>query len=97
MFLPCLFTYLNNRHPTHGVTVLLASDQGVIAGLVVGLVLALTASFGASLGGAPPPVTLPTDVDGCGFNVTLLETVISAANVTSVSDKSVPDQRCYRQ
>ena len=75
---------------------MLASGQGVIAGLLVGLVLALTASFGASLGGAPPPVTLPTDVDGCGFNVTLLETAISVTNVTSVSDKSVPGKRSYK-
>ena len=75
---------------------MLISGQGVTAGLVVGLVLALTASFGASLGGAPPPVMLPTEVDGCGFNVTLLESAISAAKVTSIGEKSVPGQMSYR-
>ena len=66
-----------------------AVGQGITVGLVVGLALALTASFGASFGGAPPPEMLPTEVDGCGFNVTLAEDVSAANITTSGAEKSV--------
>ncbi|XP_043233659.1 sodium-coupled monocarboxylate transporter 2-like [Amphibalanus amphitrite] len=62
-----------------------SNPKGLTVGLLVGLALALSASFGASFGGAAPPAMLPTEVDGCGFNVTVPE----SANVADSAAEKV--------